>query len=247
MLVDEDGTQFARSFQQFMEAMTQTARTSLRSPVRDLLEGHVGTECATLPVISDSFPPYDHANVHVALSAYLDENGRSHQLLGLSGQQRHFESLADLVHGARFGVEIGSVDFVNLPVSPTATLPCVQFGLFLIDAGGARLVVLMRGPTEYGPQQAVTLEILSADQEKARAFLAEIRRLMSERNIFRNQMISFGENHMGHTGLGPVVFLTRPELARDQLILPDKALDLVERQVFGIAGHNEPLRASGQQ
>ena len=134
VLVAEDGTQFARSFQQFMGGQTQTARTSLRSPIRDLLEGHVGTECATLPVISDSFPPYDHANVQVALSAYLDENGRSHQLLGLSGQQRHFESLADLVHGARFGVEFGSVDFVNLPVSPNATL-CVQFGLFLIDAG----------------------------------------------------------------------------------------------------------------
>lgn len=230
-----------------MEAMTQTARESQPSPVRDLLEGHVGPDCSTLPVVSDSFAPYDHANVQVAFTAYLDHNDRSHELFGLSGQQRHFESLADLVHGAhRFGVEIGSVDFVNLPISPDATLPCVQFGLFLVDAGGARLAVLMRGPTEYGSQQAVTLEILCTDQEQARAFLAEIRRLMTERNIFRNQMISFGEDHMGHVGLGPIVFLTRPELTRNQLVLPNKALELVERQVLGIAEHREQLRASGQ-
>lgn len=50
------------------------------------------------------------------------------------------------MHGADlFGVEIGSVDFVNLPVSPDATLPCAQLGLFLVDAGGTLPVVLMRG------------------------------------------------------------------------------------------------------
>ena len=46
-----DGAEFARSFQQFMEAMTQTARESQASPVRDLLEGHVGPDCSNLPVV----------------------------------------------------------------------------------------------------------------------------------------------------------------------------------------------------
>jgi hypothetical protein len=78
----------------------------------------------------------------------------------------------------------------------------VQFGLFLVNDRGSRLVVLMRGPTEYGPQQAVTLEILSADPEQARALLAAVRQLMRERNVFRKQVISFGESHMGHVGAG---------------------------------------------
>jgi cell division protease FtsH len=247
VFMDDDVAQFAQSFQQFMERMTHAAQASQPSPIRDLLDGHLGTECSTLPVVSDAFPPYDHVNVQVALSAYLDADGRTHELVGLSGHQRHFESLADLVHAAhQFGVEIGSVDFANLPVSPDQTLPCVQFGLFLINDRGLRLVVLMRGPSEYGPQQAVTLEILSADQERARALLAEIRRLMVERNVFRKQVLSFGESHMGHVGLGPVVFLPRPRLTRDQLVLPEKALELVERQVLAIADHRERLRASGQ-
>jgi ATP-dependent 26S proteasome regulatory subunit len=47
-------------------------------------------------------------------------------------------------------------------------------------------------------------------------------------------------------GLGPVVFLPRPRLTRNQLVLPEKALELVERQVLAIADHRERLRASGQ-
>jgi cell division protease FtsH len=245
--MDDDVSQFAQSFQQFMARMSHAAQASQPSPIRDLLDGHLGTECSTLPVVSDTFPSYDHVNVQVALSAYLDEDGRRHELVGLSGHQRHFESLADLVHGAhQFGVEIGSVDFANLPVSPDQTLPCVQFGLFLVDDQDARLVVLMRGPTEYGPQQAVTLEILSADREQARGFLAAIRHLMTEHNVFRKQVLSFGESQMGHVGLGPLVFLPRPQLTRDQLVLPAKVLELVERQVLAIAEQRERLRASGQ-
>jgi hypothetical protein len=247
VFMDDDVARFAQRFQEFLERMTVAAQAARTSPIRDLLEAHLGTECSTLPVVSDAFPPYDHVNVQIALSAYLEADGRTHQLVGLSGHQRHFESLADLLHTPHgFGVQIGSVDFASLPVSPDQTLPCVRFGLFLVNDRGLRLVVLMRGPTEFGPQQAVTLEILSADQQRASALLAEVRRVMVERSVFRRQVLSFGESHMGHVGLGPVVFLPRPRLTRDQLVLPEKALELVERQVLGIAEHRDRLRASGQ-
>jgi cell division protease FtsH len=199
-----------------------------------------------LPVVSQTFAPYDHANVQVALSAYLQAEGRSHELVGLTGHQRHFESLSDLVQMAQPGVRIGSVDLVTLPIGPDATLACVQFGLFLVDDRGVPLVALMRGPTEFGPQQTVTLELLCPDQARANGLLAEIRRLMVERNVFRRQVVAFGESHLGHIGLGPVVFHRRPELPRDALVLPHGVLELVERQVLGIARHREQLRASRQ-
>ena len=76
--------------------------------------------------------------------------------------------------------------------------------------------------------------------------LDEIRRLMVERNVFRGQMISFGESRMGHMTLGPIVFHRRPELDRAAIVLPEGLLDRVERHVFGIAEHRERLRAGGQ-
>ena len=245
--MEDEVARFGRLFQAFMERMTQAAAAAQDSPVRDRLDRHVGVDHSTLPVLSQSFAPYDHVNVQVALTAYLHAEGRSYELVGLTGQQRHFESLSDLVQMANgMGIGIGSVDLVNLPVSPDKTLACVQFGLFLVRDHGVPLIVLMRGPTEFGPQQMVTLEVLSPAQDRASGLLAEVRRLLIERNVFRQHVISLGESDMGQTGLGPVVFHRRPALARDALVLPQGALDLVERQVLGIARQRDRLRASGQ-
>jgi hypothetical protein len=243
----DDVVRFGRLFQAFMEQMTRASLAAQRSALRDRLDRHLGTDSAALPVVSDSFAPYDHVNVQVALSAYLAEGGRRHEQVGLTGQQRHFGSLSDLMQSRPpAGVELGAVDLVSLPVGPDETLVCVQFGVFLIDDRGVPVVALLRGPTEFSNQQTVTLELLSPDQERAAALLAEVRRLMVERNVFRRQVISFGEPHLGHVGVGPVVFHRRPQLVRDELVLPAQALELVERQVLGIARQRERLRVSGQ-
>jgi AAA+ superfamily predicted ATPase len=69
---------------------------------------------------------------------------------------------------------------------------------------------------------------------------------MVQYNVFRGQVISFGESRMGHMTLGPIVFHNRPRLERDAIVLPEGVLEQVERQVFGIAEHRERLRAAGQ-
>jgi hypothetical protein len=186
----DDIARFGRLFQKFMEQMTYASLATHRSALRDRLDRHLGTDSAALPVISNSFAAYDHVNVQVALSAYLAEKGRRHELVGLTGQQRHFESLSDLIQsGHHAGVQLGAADLVNLPVSPDETLACVQVGLFLVEDRGVPVIALLRGPTEFGQQQTVTLELLSPHQDRATALLAEVRRLMVERNVFRKELV----------------------------------------------------------
>jgi len=245
--VDEHVSEFANTFQRFMESMSRAAGDEKKSPVRELVDSHLGVDSSLTPVVADSFPPYDHVNLQVAMSAYLAGEERTHEWVGLTGQQRHYSSLSDLLDTAHMmGVRIGAVDLVNLPVGPDETLACVQFGLFLIEERGTRFVTLMRGPNEQNPQQGVTLEVLCADREKARTLLHDLRELMVALNVFRNQVISFGESQMGHYGIGPVVFYHRPDVSRGQLVMATGVLESVERQVLGIASQRARLRASGQ-
>lgn len=245
--MDPEVGDFGRLFQRFIEQMSQVAREGQTSPLRDLLDAHLGDDCSALPVVSESFAPYDHANVQVAVDAYLSGDGRHFQLHGATGQQRHYGSFSDLIQQSRWDVVgLGSVDFENIPIGPDETLACVRFGLYLIDDQGARMVLLMRGADERGGQMMGTLEVLASNRESARAMLDEIRRLMVALNVFRGQVLAFGQSEMGNVTLGPIVFLHRPELERDQLILPEDVLGAVEREVFGVAEHRERLRASGQ-
>lgn len=247
--MDEDVAAFARTFSEFSQAMQALAMQTAGSPVRDALDRHLGEETLKLPVVAENHPAYDHVNLQVALDAYLAEEGRSHELIGLTGQQRRWMSLADLVASAQHsGVTIGSVDFANLPIGPEDTLACVGFGLYLVEDRGTKLAALVRmGSEDMGPGNAgVWVEVVCRDREAARTMLGEIRRLMVERNVFRGQVISFGESQMGHVTLGPIVFQRRPTLGRDAIVLPEGVLERVERQVFGIAERRERLRAAGQ-
>jgi hypothetical protein len=245
--VDEDLPTFARTFQGFLEAMSRAAGEGRPSPIRELLDRHLEEDASVLPVIEERYAAYDHVNLQVALSAFLEGDGRTHELVGLTGQERRWMSLSDLVATGHYaGVRIGSVDLVNLAIGPDEALPCVAFGLYLIDDRGTKLVALVRAADEQSGRDQLTLDVLCRDREPAHRMLAEIGGLMVERNVFRGQMVSFGESQIGHMGVGPIVFHRRPDVGRDEIVLPAGLLDRVERQVFGIAEQRDRLRAGGQ-
>ena len=172
----EEVERFAVTFRRFAEAMSQAAPKEGTSAPRELIDEHAGVATEMTPILSESFAAWDHVNVQVALSAWLASEGRTHELIGLTGQQRHYSSLSDMLDPAGWmNVRPGPVDLVNLPVGPHDTLACVQFGLFLVNDGSWRFAVLMRGPSPQADMQGVTLEVLSPDQDRGRAFFEEIR------------------------------------------------------------------------
>src|SRR6266550_186020 len=246
--VDADVAQFARLFEGFLHHMEAAAQAGTTSPLKQTLDAHLGADCRAMPIISETFPPYDHANVAVALDAYLESGDRSYELIGLSGQQRHYGALSDLIEmGEQTGAGLGSVDHVNLAVGPEETMAAVQFGIYLIQDAGVPLVLLLRGVQEHhGPDTGVTVELLSAQQDPARSLLAAVRRLMVELNVFRGQVLSFGQSRIGFMGAGPVLFHARPNVGREELVFAPGVLESVERQILGIATHRDRLRASGQ-
>jgi len=245
--VDPDIDEFARSFTEFVHAMSRVADVGRSSPVRELLDAHLGEDSSALPVVTETFAPYDLPNVQVAFNSYLAVEGRTHRLIGLGGSQRRWMTLSEIVSSSEHaGVALGAVDYTNVPISPDETLACVAFGVYLTEQAGAKLAVLVRLGDERSGEPGLSLEIVCRERDAALAMLAELRALMVQHNVFRGQVISFGESRMGHMTLGPIVFHNRPRLERDAIVLPEGVLEHVERQVFGIAEHRERLRAAGQ-
>jgi cell division protease FtsH len=245
--MEEDVSDFASLFQRFLQQMAEAGGEQGPSALRGLIDAHLGTESEGLAMVAGGFLAFDHANVQIALTHYLSQEGVTHEILGLSGQARHYGSFADLLEmGLHAGVRVGKPDLVDLPIGPDETIACVQFGVFLIARGDDRFAILMRGPDEHGSIQGVLLEVLTSDPSRAREFLAEVRRLIGELNVFRGQVLSFGESQFGHMAVGPIVFYRRPSLRRDQLVLADGVLDSIELEVLGIGEHKQRLREAGQ-
>lgn len=225
---------------------TIAAARAEESSAGRLLAGHLGPQGTALPVAKATWPPYDRVNVQTGVDAWLAEPGRTHTLVGLT-QYRHRDlQLPDLLQGDRFSPGVGSVETEALPAGPDGeTLPCVQCGLYLVtDADGAS-AILLRGPEEHGMDD-VKLEVTCTGQDRSQEIVAEIRRLCLEHNVFRGHVIAFGDEVFDRHQGALLSFVERPDVARDEVILPGDVLDGIERQVLGVAKHASRLLASGQ-
>jgi hypothetical protein len=212
------------------------------APVQRALWEHLGPQAADVPVVRAGWPGYDWVNVQVGLDGWLAGPGRRHVLAGLTGFHPG-PGLADLVQNEQWrGVRMGSPATELLPAGPGGvTLACLQCALCLAEDGEHRLALLIQAA---GPE--VSVEVACADPERARQVIDEIRRLGIERNVFRGHVVSFGGEVFGPRHQELLSFLERPEVGREQVILPPDLLDRIERQVVGVARHVSWLRASGQ-
>jgi ATP-dependent 26S proteasome regulatory subunit len=74
--------------------------------------------------------------------------------------------------------------------------------------------------------------------------LAALRRLMDEHDVYRGQVLSIAVD--AHTGASRLVFLDRPQVAAEELVLPDGVLERIERHVLGPTRHRDALLAGGR-
>jgi ATPase family associated with various cellular activities (AAA) len=229
------------------------ARTEDQALRRLLLE-HLGDGAAHQPTIAASYPVYEQVNLQVGVDAWLAADpGRTHELIGITGVSylQHLDAtISDIIQagaGSQLGdAEVGAPLRTALPCGPDGeTHACVSNGIYLVSDGDDRLVIMMLQSTSGGHPE-LNMQIVAAEPGKAEQVQRDIRLLAQERSLFRGQVISFGAEMFGRGTSTPLNFLARPDVRRDQVILPDALLAEIERQVIGVARHSKRLLASGQ-
>src|ERR671936_1207462 len=134
-----------------MEAVVAAAAPP-SSPLLERMQAHLDGDLARLPVIAEEYGTFDHPNVQVALDAYLAGPGRRADLVGVGADNKRYMAfgLSDLLSRGgmpgRPALAEGPVDYVNFHLAADRVLSCVQFGLYLVCDGDARLVIFVTGP-----------------------------------------------------------------------------------------------------
>ncbi len=148
------------------------------SPLRGRINAHLSVDLAQLPITLEQLDTFDHPNLQVALDSYMTGTGRTAELVGVSMENKRWMAvgLSELATWSGHPLPVlreGPVDFVNFHLADGKVLPCVQFGLYLVQSRDARLVVLVTGPSEMGDprRQKLRLEVASARPEDGPAFV----------------------------------------------------------------------------
>lgn len=246
-----DPAQFGSAFKAFMEAVVN-APTQMTSPLLERIRAHLVVDPTQLPVIAEEFDSFEHPNLQLALDEYLSRQGRRGDLLGVAAENKRFMSsgLSDILSaGSRVSnpsLNEGPVDYINFRLSGGRVLSCVQFGLYLLQDGDKRLVVLVLGPTEHGPWQKLRVEVAAAVPADGQAILAELIETMARLNVYRGHIISLSPGRFGPGPQTLIAFHTLPRVERQDVILPEGILERVERQTIVFAEQAERLKAVGR-
>lgn len=207
------------------------------------LREHFDADPRTLPILTENFKLAEHPNLHLAVEAYLAAPEMSASLLGFTSEQDRYVGLRIndlLVSGEHAPVE-GPVQYRNIELDEGQVLACVHKGLFLIRSGGSRLAVLVRGPSRDF-QPSLDLDVMANARPDAEAFLAEIRRSMKKKSVYRGKVLTLQAIRDGME----VQIRKLPKVERDQIILQAGLLERIERQTIRFSKHAEQLRASGR-
>ena len=221
--------EFGAAFKSFLEQSVGEAPAA-ESVFAARIRAHLGADPATLPIVSDVHEVTDQPNLQLAMDDWLGGPGRSSEALGVSSEYKRIGGLGlgDLLAPAggllRAGPAVGPVEWVTVRLDGDRTVTCLQFGLLLVTDGD-RFVLLVRGPSDYGVERRVQVEVLAADRERARRLLAELRAGMAARNVYRGRVISL----LAHRYGPPTVrFHELAAVAREDIVLPDGLLERLE-------------------
>ena len=205
-----------------------------------------GVEPSTLPVVSHQFSPMDLPNVQIAIETYATAHAARMEVVGYTGTMAAFqESLADLAaqKGALMSLfmtaRVGPVRYRMADIDIDQQKACVERAVFLIEAGGRKLAAHLRRDSTF-KQGNLELEVMCADDHFAAAFLGEIRSHAHTFNVYRGKVLSLGCD--GET----IHFHRFPLVKREEIVLPEATMNILERNTTGFLKYADALRRSGR-
>lgn len=214
-----------------------------------LVKEHFGcSNIADLVSASRSFPPTARADLQVALESTFSEKYQArlvglHRAYGFSALR-----LAEMLNDERDPVMIAPLGYSEIDVGDPQAIRCLEKGLWLSQSDGLKFVVILDYYDRHGQDQlSVEIAVLPGEKsaEFSAAFLEELEKLVYKSSSYRGKVLSLEQTsrYSGKAGVIKVHKLHAVE--RDQVILPEKTLKLLERNITQFIEHREKLHDLG--
>ena len=242
---DSEAQEFAAAFRSFLEWVhSEDAQGRERNEVVSLVGDYLGEDGSARSVVSRSLAPFEHVNLQTALNAWSREPGREVAVHGFTIPPHHPPAtLQQILTGQGLPwLRLSAPVLADLPNGPGSTLACLERAVLLVDDADGRYVVMVSATAEHGPP-SLDVEIAGLPVQTAQAVHARLGELRHQLNVYRGHVLDVSFNNMGGVSLD---FGEVPELARDDVVLPEVVIGRVERHALGIAAHRDALLAAGQ-
>jgi ATP-dependent Clp protease adapter protein ClpS len=193
------------------------------------------------------FPLHMQADVQVAIDRlFASPIG----FFGIHEEYRNELGFAQLLRDGQRAQALAPPQYLDVDVGETTPVKCLRNGLWLCRHGSLRYAALLSRFREYGEERMLRVEIAvpagSAGEIFAERCFAELEQAVRAARSYRGKILSFDGDASYHgRATGMMVHRLAP-VDREQVILPEQTLRLLDRNVLGFVGSRDALRRLGQ-
>lgn len=229
--------------------MFETIRTlALKSTASQLLQKHFhGYPPDTLVTTGRTFPLAARVDVQHALDEFFARNDGALRFGLHSPQFGGMEALgiAQLLQRTPFPVDIGPLQYDDIDVGEALPARCVRQALWLSIADGVPFAVLVGRAVHVGMQVEVAAPSGDAGLKFSEKFFDQLEASISTGRTYRGKVISL-EMGVDYTGRISHVKVHRlRKVRREDVILPERTLALLESNLSGFIGVRGGIRQMG--
>jgi ATP-dependent Clp protease adapter protein ClpS len=208
-----------------------------------------GVPLDQLVATSRQFPGHMRADLQVAIDRLFSASPI--RFFGIHERHRYETlSIATLTRDDREAPAIAPAQYIDVDIGESAPVRCLHNGLWLCQADTLRYAVLLSSHREYDRESGTRVELAvpagAAGAEFVQRCFSELESAVQAAGCYRGKILSL-DIDADYRGRAKGVMVHKlPPVRREDVILPDAALRLLDRNVLGFVGSREQLRRLGQ-
>ncbi len=205
--------------------------------VAALLDGHFdGLEAMDVVSAVREFPMYLRADLQRALDARFGEIGV--ECIGFRTRYSHETvDYASLLNRDHYPVLVAPLQYEDVHIGEHEPVRCVRQGLGLAEIGGLKCALIAVPAQKHGPTTGWHVEIAvpvgPAGEKFVRDTFRKLEEAIQASASYRGKVLSLeSERQFSGMAAGNIVVHRLEPVAREEIILPTRTLELLERNVF---------------
>ena len=204
----------------------------------NLMEQHFGGLAPEeIVTAARTFPARMRADLQIAVDQVLTNSPSCAELLGLRPEHRHMTlELTELWREGRNAVVIGPLQYTEVDIGDDEPVRCLKDALWLLQQENLPHVVILSEHQNYRGDEGIHVEVgvpTGVEGSKlADRYFRAIEESIAASSSYRGKVLSL-EQEFAYSGQSTGVRVHRlPGIKREQVILPQQTLELLERNVF---------------
>ena len=198
---------------------------------------------------SRMFPSSARVDLQAALDKLLPE-GTATSLFGVHRQYDHSTlTFANLMGNAHDPAIIAPMQYEEVDIGEALPARCLRQGLWLSQMEDTPFALLLSPAERYGQTSGVHLEIAVPPGERgaslSRRLLKDVEELVKSTASYKGKVISFEVTHRYSGDTGNLRVHKLRTVRREEVVLPEKTLGLLDRNIRGFIEQRGQLRRLG--